>query len=160
NDRDRSINAFREALSRDAGYQPVRMALQQMKNLTPGAAEPVTAEVEPNNSALTANLIPLDQPVEGAIAGLNDEDYFRFTAPGAPRDILEVRVDVRSQTLAPGLGVYDSDKRFIAWGKTTRETGIALVQQISPPPNAVLYLQVWGNKGTEGNYTLRIKPLK
>src|SRR5262249_53078549 len=37
NDRDRSINAFREALSRDAGYQPVRMALQQMKNLTPGA---------------------------------------------------------------------------------------------------------------------------
>jgi hypothetical protein len=160
NDRARAITAFREALARDAGYQPVRQNLSRLKNLAPGSADPVTHEVEPNSNALLANLIPLGAPVEGAISGADDEDYFRFTAPPAPRDVLEIRIENRSRTLAPGLAVLDADKRFIGWGKDTREPGASVVQYLSPDPNATLYLQIWGHKNTEGEYVLTVRPLK
>jgi len=160
NDRARAINAFREALARDSGYQPVRANLGRLKNLAPGAADPVTHEVEPNNSATVANLIPLSAPVEGSIAGADDEDYFRFTAPPAPRDVLEIRIENRSKALALGLAVLDGDKRFVGWGKDTRDPGASVVQYLSPEPNSTMYLQVWGHKGTQGEYVLMVRPMK
>jgi len=160
NDRTRAVAAFREALARDSGYQPVRVNLNHLKGLAPGAADPVTREVEPNNNWMLANLISLAAPVEAAIGAGDDEDYFRFTAPPSPRDVLEIRIENRSRTLAPGLAVFDADKRFIGWGKDTREAGASTVQYLSPDPNSVIYLQIWGHKDTQGEYVLSVHAMK
>jgi hypothetical protein len=158
-DRARAINAFREALARDAGYQPVRLNLQRLKNYTIGAAEPVTHEVEPNNNYLLANVVRLDGPVEAAIGGMNDEDYFRFTAPPAPRDRVEIRIENRSKTLIPALGLLDVDRRYVLWEKAYGERGANLAQYLSPAPNTTWYLQVWGFKDTAGDYILTVHPM-
>jgi hypothetical protein len=75
NDRARAINAFREALARDIDYQPVRFNLNRLIGFTSQDAHPVTHEIEPNDSAVRANLIAIGKPVDGAIsAGTDDRD--------------------------------------------------------------------------------------
>src|SRR5262249_10861937 len=46
-DRARAVNSFREALSRDAGYHPVRENMDRLKGFTANEADPVGAEIEP-----------------------------------------------------------------------------------------------------------------
>ena len=50
NDRSRSINAFREALARDMDYQPVRLNLDRLKDVMALGADPVSREIESNNT--------------------------------------------------------------------------------------------------------------
>ena len=57
NDKSRAINAFREALARDMDYQAVRLNLDRMKDVMALGADPVSHEVESNNSATLANII-------------------------------------------------------------------------------------------------------
>ena len=54
NDKSRAINAFREALARDIDYRPVRLNLERMKDVMALGVDPVTHEVESNNSATLA----------------------------------------------------------------------------------------------------------
>jgi hypothetical protein len=159
-DRARALNAFRAALARDSGYEAARANLQKLGDLRAIAAEPVTQEVERNDNHLLANTVPMERPVDAAIQGGGDNDYYRFTSPPAPRDILEIRVESRSKTLAPALSAYDSEHRFVAWGRDTREPGETLVQTMSPRPDTAYFLQVWGHRGSEGAYTLTVKALR
>ena len=57
NDKSRAINAFREALARDMDYRPVRLNLDRMKDVMALGVDPVSHEVESNNSATLANII-------------------------------------------------------------------------------------------------------
>src|ERR1039457_6491379 len=80
NDTSRAINAFREALARDMDYQAVRLNLDRMQDLKALGADPVSREVESNNSTSLANIIAPGKPVEGEIdASVTDVDYFRVT---------------------------------------------------------------------------------
>ena len=157
-DRARAVNAFREALARDMGYQPVRFNLKRLNGITISSAEPVTQEIEPNNSAALANVIPLGAPVDARIDGGTDVDYFRVNAPPAPRDILEIQIANRSDSLIPSLSVFDSDRRFVGWGKATLQPGATLTQFLSPEPNTTVYLQIWGHQNSGGSYALTVRP--
>jgi hypothetical protein len=74
--------------------------------------------------------------------------------------VLEIRIENRSKTLAPGLAVLDADKRFIGWGKDTRDPGASVVQYLAPDPNSIIYLQIWGHKDTQGEYVLMVRAMK
>lgn len=160
NDRSRAVNAFREALARDISYAAVRENLERLRAL-PNSADPVSTEVEPNYPREYANLIGLNKPVDGEIAAANnDVDMFRFVAPAAPRDRLEITVTNRSQTLEPRVRFYDSEGGILPWSKTEREPGASLSLILSLEPNTPVYLELSGDRGTGGAYTLTVKPLK
>jgi hypothetical protein len=159
NDRPRAINAFREALARDAEYQPVRQNLVRLGALEGGAAELLTHEVEPNNSPPLANRIAPDKPVEGAISpGGSDVDYFRVTTPQAPRDLLQIVVEPRSPGLVSALRIFDSDHQPVGLTVRAREAGATLDYLFAPPPNATYYLEISGAHDTAGNYLLKVVP--
>jgi hypothetical protein len=161
NDRSRSINAFREALARDMDYQPVRINLDRLKDIMALGAEPVSREVESNNSPRLANIIACNKPVEGEIAAaVNDVDVFRVNTPPAPRDLITIEVENHSKTLAPVLKIFDADARATDMGKVEREPGASIKLVIAPPPNSVLYLQISGYGSSAGAYTLRVVPQK
>ena len=67
NDKSRAINAFREALARDMDYRAVRLNLDRMKDVMALGADPVSREVESNNSTTLANIIAPGKAVEGEI---------------------------------------------------------------------------------------------
>jgi hypothetical protein len=161
NDRSRAINSFRDALSRDMDYQPVRFNINRINGFNPNTADPVTREIEPNNSNLLANVIRLASAVDASIAGdVNDVDCFRVTAPPAPRDILAIQVANRSATLAPGLRLFDVDMRFLDNGKESRQPGASLTQYMAPAPNTTFFLNVYGLANTGGAYVLTVQPLR
>jgi hypothetical protein len=161
NDRAGAINAFREALARDIAYPAVRSNLDRLKDVMALGADPVTREVEPNNDATLANIISPGKAVEGEIDGaFLDVDFFRVTTPPAPRDLLSIEIANRSTTLAPVLKIFDAERRITDWGKIMWEPGSSLQQTIAPAPNTTLYLQVSGQGGSAGAYTLLVKPRK
>ncbi len=161
NDKSRAINSFREALARNLDYRPVRVNLDRMKDVMALGADPVSREVEPNNSTSAANIIAPGKPVEGDIeAAVNDMDFFRVTTPPAPRDRITIEITNRSTTLAPVLKIFDDEGRITNWGKSVREPGANLQQIIAPPPNATLYVAVSGYGSSAGAYTLLVRPLK
>ncbi len=161
NDKARAINAFREALSRDIDYEPVRLNLSRMRDVMGSDADPVTHELEPNDNMTVANIIAPGKAVEGEIeAAINDVDFFRVTTPPAPRDLISIEINNRSTTLAPVLKIFDEERRLTDMGKIVREPGASLQQIIAPPPNSTLYLQVSGYGSSAGAYTLLARPQK
>ena len=161
NDKSRAVNAFREALARDPDYQPVRLNLDRLKDVMALGADPVSRELEPNNTPVLANLMAPGKPVEGEIeAAVDDEDFFRLTTPPAPRDIISIEIFNRSTKLAPVLKIFDGDHRITDWGKSVREAGTNLQRTIAPAPNTTLYLQISGYGGSAGGYTLLVRPHK
>jgi tetratricopeptide (TPR) repeat protein len=161
NDRSRAINSFREALARDIDYQPVRFNLDRLRAMTANAADPVSREIEPNNSPAYANVITPGKPVEGEIApGVNDLDYFRITTPPAPRDQLRVTIEPHSPELSPALRIFDSERRLTSMTADVKESGNTLNYLFAPLPNTTFYLQVSASGHSSGNYTLKVVPLR
>ncbi|MBZ5623908.1 MAG: hypothetical protein LAQ69_35170 [Acidobacteriia bacterium] len=161
-DRSRTLNAFREALAHDSGYVPARQNLERLKGLNLSAAVyPVTREIEPNGTLPLANLISLDQPVEGEIAeNLNDVDCYRVNASPPPRDLMQIEVSNGSKTLALSLSLFDDNMLPLPSDQEPREPGASLTGHLSPPPNSTVYLKIWGARGTAGKYTLLVRMLK
>ena len=161
NDKARAINAFREALARDIDYRPVRLNLERMKDVMALGVDPVTHEVESNNSATLANIIMPGKAVEAEIeSGVGDLDYFRVTTPPAPRDRISIEVTNGSKTLAPVLRVLTEEGRITDWNKIVREAGANLQQTIAPTPNTTLFLEISGLDTSAGAYSLLVRPLK
>jgi hypothetical protein len=161
NDTPGAIDAFREALTRDADYPAVRLNLDRLREVMALSVRPVSRELEPNNDATLANIIALDKAVEGQIdAPGNDVDFFRVATPPAPRDLISIEIVNQSAALIPGLKIFDGERRITDWGKTMRDPGSSLRQTIAPPPNATLYLEVSGYGASAGAYTLSVKPRK
>ncbi|HEY1336670.1 MAG TPA: hypothetical protein VGF59_04135 [Bryobacteraceae bacterium] len=161
NDRSRAVNAFRDALARDIDYQPVRANLNRLKGLTANAADPVTREIEPNNTNLLANVIRLSTAVDAEIAaGINDVDCFRVNAPPAPRDLLAIRIANHSATLTPALRFFDAEMRFLSAARPVRQAGDSLTHYLAPPPNSTIYLNIYGLGGAGGAYSVTVDALK
>lgn len=160
NDPSRAIGAFREALARDAAYSPVLLNLNRLKNLKSYITDSVSSEVEPNDRLETANILIAGHPVAVDIQDSPDQDYFRFTTPPAPRDLLEISLVNRSTTLAPRLRIYDDEGLLLPLGKEENKPGESLSVIVGPAPDTTLYLQVAGVNDTVGAYTLAVKALK
>ena len=110
-----------------------------------------------NNTILTATPIPLSTAVEARIAGNEDTDFYRFTAPAGQRDILKVRVENRSTTLAPWIALFNADKARMHY--TFNDTaGADLTYRFSADAGAAYYIQVWRRGDSGGAYALTITP--
>lgn len=158
-DHGRAAVAFREALARDAGYRQVRLNLQRLKGYAGEAVEPAAIESEPNRSAALANLLGRDRPVRATIGAANDEDYFRFASPPAPRDRLEITVETRSPGLRPAIQVQYTDRRPLQAEQAAGQPGANLVTYAAPAPNSTVYVRVRGLQNTQGNYVLTVHPM-
>jgi tetratricopeptide (TPR) repeat protein len=161
-DRPRALAAFREALARDIDYRLTHDNIERMGGFMVSAAEPVTREVEPNNSNVNANLINVGTAVEAELAaGTNDVDSFRFVSPAAPRDLLMVEIRPGADTLEPELRMFDGDQRMLDFGRATAAgPGKAIAVYFSPQPNTAFYTQVSAAHNTSGEYTVTVRPLK
>lgn len=157
----RAADAFREALARDPEYAPTRKFLHDAKGIGPGAAEPLTHEVEPNNEPATANLIAIKAPVGGELAGSNDPgDYFKVIAPASPRDLITISLENHSIDFAPIVRVYDGSLRILSWGEKTGRPGESVSLTGGPKPNTSLYISVTSGGANGGLYLLSAKALK
>jgi len=157
-DHRRALNAFREALARNPNYSPVHLALGSLPGFTVHEADPVTSEEEPNDTYLTANLISLGSPVAGEISSPRDVDFYRFSAPRSPRDVLRVELVCQSPALALRLEVYDEMGHSANQSAQSLDPGTGAILLISPMPNSTRYLEVAGNRGSSGHYTLSVTP--
>ncbi len=155
-----AINAFREALARDASYAPVRANLDRLHGLTGQVADPLATEAEPNDSLSTANTLAIDQPVEAEIKDTTDADFFRFTTPPPPRDRYTILIQNRSRTLAPHLRIYDRQQLMMPLSHDPRQAGESVEMVFSPEPNSTYYLNVFGDHDSFGAYTVTVKSLK
>src|SRR5262245_15858454 len=122
--------------------------MDRLKQLTMDSGDPVNEEIELNGTLAHANPIAVNTPVEAAIAGKSaDEDTFKFAAPPPPRDVLAIRVSGAAPNFIPGLRVYDVNHQMIERSNAERAPGGApLTQFLSPQPNSLFYLQVFGVK--------------
>jgi hypothetical protein len=158
-DRARCVNAFREALSRDASYRPVRENLNRLRTFLADSADPVSMEIENNGSLRDANPIALGTAVNAAIGSVRDGDYFRFTTPPPPRDVLTIEV-LPATTLVATIRFYDADQRPLAGQRASASNGEPLRYTITPTPNTTLYVQVSGARDSVGAYSLQIAPTR
>jgi hypothetical protein len=157
----RAADAFREALAHDQEYAPTRMFLQGHQKIRPGSADPYTRESEPNNGHVTANVIALRTPVGGEISGAVDSaDYFRFSAPPAPRDLVAIEIANQSTTFAPRVQVYNSELRTQTWGEKAEAAGASIRVMGALAPNSRGYVLLSGVERTGGMYLLTVTPLK
>jgi hypothetical protein len=160
NDRPHSETAFREALARDSKYGAV-LANIKLKGFTADVAAPLTREVEPNNDRFNANLIAIGTPVEGEItASAGDIDFFRFSFPAAPRDVLSVELTNHDFRFSPRLDIYDGEARALDWGRKTAEPGNSLTVYGTSAPNSTIYVAISASDGSAGRYVLNLKPMK
>jgi hypothetical protein len=160
-DRGHAINAFREALSRDVDYVPVRQNLNRLRTVGFDTATPLAREIEPNNTMALANIIAPGKSVEGEVmAASNDVDWYKVTAPAAPRDRIRIEMQSRSRLLNPMLKVYDAQHSLIEWLKGAASPGGKVSVELSPQPNETLYLEAAGFGDSAGPYTLTVTPLK
>jgi len=161
-DRSRALAAFREALTRDTDYRLTHDNIERLGGFMVAAAEPVTREVEPNNSTVNANLINVGTAVEAELAaGTNDVDSFRFVSPAAPRDLLAIEIRPEADTLEPTLRIFDAEQRILDFAPAPAGgPGKAIAVYLSPQPNTAFYLQVSGAHNTAGAYTVSVRGLK
>ncbi len=108
-----------------------------------------------NNTILTAAEIPVQKPVATTVPD-GGVDFFKFTAPAGPRDILRVRLRNRSTTLAPGVNVMNADKAPV--GGTSGAAAADVAYEFPATPGAVHYVRVAPNFSGGGAYTLTVEP--
>jgi hypothetical protein len=111
----------------------------------------VRAEVEPNNTAATANYITMGYSVNANLSSAGDADWFRFTAPVG--HLIVDATDVDNSTDVQ-LSLYDS-------------TGTRLLYSVDRNVNDRLeynlayagryYVQVVGHLGATGSYALFVR---
>ncbi|MDE3166144.1 MAG: hypothetical protein KGN36_10080 [Acidobacteriota bacterium] len=161
NDKGNAVNAFREALARDIDYQSVRQNLDKLRDIGLDTVNPLSHEVEDNNSLESANLIAAGRPVDGEImAAVNDVDCYKVSAPPAPRDILQIELKPKSRLLTPMVKIYGPDRGLLAWLKGKDAPGQPVSAMLAPAPNSTLYVEVSGFGDSAGLYTLAVTPLK
>ena len=84
------------------------------------AAVPEVAEVEPNNSIVQAQLIPVPSAVVGTIQAATELDYFRFPAHKGDQLILEVVAQRSGSPLDSTLALLDAQGRELARDEDAR----------------------------------------
>ena len=116
-------------------------------------------ELEPNNQAAEANILPLEKKIEANIVDPEDSDYFRITSPGKYRDILQVRLENLSPTLRPALALYDKNKSELP-GALNDTPNANLEHEFVTGPAETFYFRIYGRSSSTGRYRVEAVPLK
>ena len=178
--------AFKEGVALDPAYQPLRLNLARLykkegktkeaidqlekapdeaeaKKLLAKLQDKAAAglfEQEPNDNILGPNETPLAKNILGAISARSDIDFFKFTTPMPPRDILGVEIKNLSTNLKPRVQLWDSNKRHL-WSNAKYGHQVTSGQDIrysfSAKPKTVYYLSV-SSLGDQGKYELLLSP--
>ncbi len=178
--------AFKEGIALDPTYQPLRLNLarlyeqegritktmEQLEKAPDEAAAVVLLarlrdkaaaglfDQEPNDDILSPNDTPLAKNILGAISPQSDIDFFKFTAPVPPRDILGVEVKNLSTKLQLRVQLWGTDKRLL-WRNAAYAHQVTRGQDIhhvfSALPNRVYYLSI-SSLGAQGKYQLSLSP--
>ena len=135
--------AYTQAASLDPSNQQVSEGRKFLSKLTE------------NNTILTAAEIPLQKDIAATPLDA-DSDFFRFTSPSGPRDILRVHLQNRSTSLGLGLAVKDTAKSPI--GGTNGAPGGDVNYDLPVNPGVIYYLQLSPYYSGGGAYTLRVEP--
>jgi len=109
--------------------------------------------LEPNDDILKPSAIAVNQDVQAGIMDEEDVDVFQFTAAAGP---IKAVLTNRSATLAPGVRLFDSDKREIRYEYNTTAGGNTTAEANVERPGP-WYASVAPFGGTGGDYTLRIE---
>ncbi len=110
---------------------------------------------EPNEDVLRARPIAFGGSVEAGIMDARDNDCFEFESPRAGR--VSIRVENRSTTLVPSLGLFGPDRRLMEFAPPAERAGAGLNHEFEAMAGRRYYLQLWGRNGTAGQYTLTTK---
>jgi hypothetical protein len=135
--------AYTQAKSLDPSNKQVSQGRQYLTNLAG------------NNTIFTAAEIPLNEDIAATLPD-GGTDFFKFTAPSGPRDILAVHVQNRSSTLGLALAVKDAAKSPV--GGTQGAQGADLPYEFAATPGAIYYVQLSPYLSGGGAYTLRVEP--
>jgi tetratricopeptide (TPR) repeat protein len=160
-DTQRAQQAYRQALATNPTYSSAQANLNRLQTaLVDTDTHPVTdRESEPNNDIFHANLISLDRVVSAAIADATDVDYYSFTTPPVYRDRVEIHVENQSTTLAPYIGLYNSDRAYINYVQNTTPAGNVTFPLVALPGTKYFFV-VQGFQGTSGAYKVTVRALK
>ena len=99
---------------------------QQVASLQTAAAEKVAVtatESEPNNDAMSANLLSLSKVAKASIAIAGDVDVFTFVTPPQQRDWFRIELKNLSTTLEPNIELLDSSKTSLGVVRNTTSGG-------------------------------------
>ena len=95
--------------------------------------------------------------MDGEIAAdVGDFDFFRFTSPPAPRDVLVITIEPHSPRFAPALRIWDSDERVTAMEAHGQNRGAPIRFVFAPPPNTTYNIQIKSADDSSGPYTLKV----
>jgi tetratricopeptide (TPR) repeat protein len=180
--------ALSEGVAIDPDYQPLRLNLgrlyqqqgdigEAIRQLEKAQDEPQAkvllrelqqkvsgglVENEPNDDILSPNAMPVDQPVDGVIAADSDADFYRFKAPGLPRDRYRISLSNGSTDLKPRLTLRGADKQQL-WANASYGHQVTASQDVdqtfSLDPDSDYFVSVSSLSGT-GPYQIAVRPLK
>jgi tetratricopeptide (TPR) repeat protein len=112
-----------------------------------------------NSTILTASPIPLGRSVASRLTAADDADFFSFTAPAGPRDILRLRVENKTATFAPELRVFDASRAES--GRAYQTTpGAHTSLEFVTVPGATYYAKIGAIYGDVADYELSVTPLR
>jgi|SRR5213593_1339555 len=99
----------------------------------------------PRRDFASARPLEMNKPVRGRIVDGSDIDYYRLSSGSGGRFQIHVRTD--SDTFSPALDVYDATKKLI-------DAKLGPDDSLVAQPGTVYYIQLSGQHGTTGPYTL------
>ena len=134
--------------------EPTNEAVRQNLDLLARVVKEQTA----NSTILTAAPIDLGRNVDSRMATEKDSDFFAFTAPAGPRDIVRVHVENKSTTLAPDLRLFGANRAELGREYTTTR-GANVTMSLVTIPGAKYFAEVRPWAGS-GEYTLTAAPQK
>lgn len=121
------------------------------------------AEQEPNNTIPQANVAEPGTTIAGEVNPGDDVDYFKLKYDDAKkrRDIVEVRLENRSNTLRPSLILHNEDKSIAQNWTAANAPGADLKFSFTAEPAKFFYVGVASYyNGTTGQYSLSVAPQK
>jgi hypothetical protein len=107
----------------------------------------------------SARPVALAEPIEGAIVDGSDADYYRISPlPSAVR--LDVHMTNGSTTLIPAVRIFDGAKNLVLERSKEylRSPGANVDCSFPAQSNTTYYVQMFGQRNTNGPYTLTITP--
>jgi hypothetical protein len=110
---------------------------------------------EPNDDIFNASPISLGTDVAAGLMDKTDTDYYSFEAAAAGK--VRVTVRCKSAGLIPALSTFGPDMRSTGFGPDVRVPGGSLEHSVAVEAGKKYFLQVWGQGGSSGAYTLRVE---
>ena len=186
NQNEQAYESFKKGIAIDSTYQPLRLNLGRLYEQEGKIKEAIAQlekapdeaearkllarltytsaaglfEQEPNNDILSPNDAPVAENIQGVIRAQSDIDFFKFTTPDPPRDIVGVEVKNLSTNLKLRVSLWGSDKQHL-WSSATYGHQVTSGQDIryafSALPKAVYYLSI-SSLGDRGKYQLSLLP--